>query len=190
MERLHPAPRRARAGARRRAAPPGWRSRAEALPRRRSFLRRAPRRRESASRCATLQRGSTPAASASEVKASVTSVSAGKPSISRPSADSSVSVSSSAIRSYTVTSSCLPSSLRGPTTSARLIFAGAATSPSQQLREPGELLRSEILGARRGLVAERGERGRRLLPAGKPRRARASWGASCAGARMRPGRRP
>ena len=54
-----------------------------------------------------------------------TIVSAGKPSIDVLDAGSIVMRSTRSIRWKTVTSSCLPSARCGPTTSARLIFAGA-----------------------------------------------------------------
>ncbi len=106
-----------------------------------------------------LHAGSTPAAEARAISARVTSVSAGKPSTSSSSEGSSDRVSASWIRSYTVTSSCLPSSRRGPTTSARLIFAGATRLVTRAAPKAGRTGRVR--------APPRGSRGR-----GRARRAR------------------
>ena len=110
--------------------------------------------------------------------------------------------SARSIRCRTVATSCLPSRLVAPTTSARLILAGArAGGSSQRLGERGELLGLERLGPRLGwacrvaakavggsfALGEPGERervGERLAPVRERRprplasRARSSAGSS------------
>ena len=139
------------------------------------------------------QRGSTPAAAASAVRASRTSVSAGEAGDRAGSCAGSIETRSPrSTRCSTVATSCLPSSRAGPTTSARLIFAGAGarfTAPrSGASASATNSARLERLGPGLREPPDRLERGGRLLARRRGRRARASSAASCAGARTRPRR--
>ena len=108
----------------------------------------------------------------------------------KPSTWSSADASSSAIRSQsatrcrTVVTSCFPSGRRGPTTSARLIFAVAGARLTQRARRARRTPPARAPARVRPARADRGER-RPRLRAWRGRRARASSRASCAGARTR-----
>ena len=106
------------------------------------------------------------AACASRGSAAATSVSSANPVTRRLSAGSSTSESARSTRCSTVATSCLPSSRRGPTTSARLIFAGAdalviATSPVSSTNCSGRSASARTVGPR----PSSGQRGGGALPA-------------------------
>src|SRR5215211_2269698 len=119
------------------------------------------------------KRCSPSATSANASRAPRTSVSSSNPDTSISPERRTATVSARDRRSSTVTSSCLPSSRSGPTTSARLSFAGAAASihslTVEGLHEGDELLRLERLRPDVFETTDRPERGRRLLACGNAR---------------------
>ena len=139
--------------------------------RRRSCRRRGRRRPGSACRSVARQRGSTPAAAASDSSARRTSVSSAKPSTASSPRRSSVIVSQRSTRWSTVATSCRPSSRAGPTTSARLIFAGARGAASR-----GALRRARRTRAARAPRRERPGRGRSPRAPQRPRSREATPG--------------
>ena len=119
----------------------------------------------------TCQRGKTPVAAASARSASRTIVSSGKPETPSSGASSRATRSARSTRCIALESSCRPSGRSGPTTSARLTFAGAVCT---------------------ALLIEAARRARGSRPARAPRRARRRVGRAGGAPRSRsPGmRRP
>ncbi len=129
-------------------------------------------------------RGSTPAAPASFSRAARTIVSPAKPVTASVDACAIATRSPRSTLCSTVATSCFPSSRGAPTTSARLIFAGAGallTALRSKRRTPRARAPLPVPSPAAPQLRAR----RRLACASRDRRARASSAASCGGARRR-----
>ena len=105
-----------------------------------------------------------------------------------PAAGSTVMRSPRSTRWYTVSTSCFPSARSGPTTSARLIFAGAGAITRAPPRVPGTPRGSSSSArtfAARPIAASASAARSREASTGQQR---ASWRASCDGGRRPPRR--
>ena len=171
---------RARAAARRRAASRQRRVReAQRRGRVRAAAAETCRDRDPLRRCVTRQRGSTPRLARERSRARRTIVSSANPSTRSPSAGSSCDRRRASTRWSTVATSCLPSGRSGPTTSARLIFAGAGARvlmASERLGQRDELAGLERLGARRRPAGRSPRAPRPRARASRRRRAASAFG--------------